>query len=76
MKRPDIEGIHDKLLEGPSFPASQDSGRPVERIPSHRSDELPRYIQIDRLNFRVDAETLTGHELRYLPTPPIHDEEP
>ena len=56
--------------------ASQESGEPVERIPSHRSDELPRYIQIDRLNFRVDAETLTGRELRYLPTPPIHDEEP
>ena len=52
---------------------SEAKGALVERIPSHHSDELPRYIQIDRLNFRVDAETLTGRELRYLPTPPIPD---
>ena len=49
-------------------------GSQVASVPSHRSDELPRYIQIDRLNFRVDVETLTGRELRDLPTPGLSND--
>lgn len=45
----------------------------VERIPSHRSGELPVYIQIDRQPFAVNAWTLTGAEIRSLPFPAIFE---
>ena len=46
----------------------------VDRIPSHRSDELPHYIQINRQGFGVNAEVLTGAQIRELQFPAITDD--
>lgn len=46
----------------------------VARIPSHSSHDLPHYIQIDRLTFRVNAHTLTGAQLRALPIPAVRED--
>jgi hypothetical protein len=37
----------------------------------HRQDRPPFHIKIDREQFRVDQEELTGREVRNLPVPPI-----
>jgi hypothetical protein len=46
----------------------------IERIPSHKSTDPETYIQINRLNFRVQGRTLTGQQIRDLPTPVIPDD--
>lgn len=64
--------FHEPLSDPQGYPLGPVATR-IATVPSHRSDELPRYIQIDRANYRVEVETLTGRELRDLPTPSIED---